>query len=96
MERGPGPAAGAAEGRPEAGVRGPAAGLRALPRPWALLPKQLLAPCFPPCFRLARVRSGPQHALLRLPNPVQMGCLKHFRWSFGLMPAANQSLNSGE
>lgn len=32
----------------------------------------------------------------RLPNQAQMGYLKHFRWSFGLVPAANQSLNSGK
>lgn len=35
-------------------------------------------------------------ALPGLPNWAQMGCLKRFRWSVGLAPAANQSLNSGE
>lgn len=50
----------------------------------------------PPLFHLAPVRSGPRRALLGLPNRAQMGCLKRFRWSAGLVPAANQSLNSGE
>lgn len=45
------------------------------------LPTEPLARCCPHRC-LARVRRGPRPALLRLPSPAQMGCLKAFQMEF--------------